>query len=143
MQESGRAVSKTLELLRALHERYALEPGVFVKAGLKQGWNVVIGTEGQCGMAMSFAGRDDVFGHQQLDVLQLQTFIGKDLFSLAAKYLQSRSWHERSIGVAAMIALSQPLLTPQPDAFERGMIYDMNMEAVMQSTQTQQTIQLK
>lgn len=29
-----------------------------------------------------------------------------------------------------------------PDAFERGMIYDMNMEAVMESTQTQPTIQL-
>jgi uncharacterized protein (DUF4213/DUF364 family) len=29
-----------------------------------------------------------------------------------------------------------------PAAFERGMIYDMNMEAVMQNTQIQQTIQL-
>jgi len=119
MQESGRVLSKTLGLLRALYEKYALEPGVFVKAGLKQGWNVVIGTQGQCGMAMSFAGRDDVFGHQQLDVLQLQTFIGKDLFSVSAKYLQSRSWHERSIGVAAMIALSQPLIIPQR-LLERG-----------------------
>jgi uncharacterized protein (DUF4213/DUF364 family) len=26
------------------------------------------------------------------------------------------------------------------EAFERGMMYDLNMEAVMQSTQTQQTI---
>ena len=36
MQESGRVLSKTLGLLRALYEKYALEPGVFVKAGLKR-----------------------------------------------------------------------------------------------------------
>jgi uncharacterized protein len=68
----------------------------------------------------SFAGHDDIFGHQQLDILRLQTFIGRDFFSVAGKYLQSRSWHERSIGVvAAMIALSQPLLTPQ-SLLDRG-----------------------
>ena len=112
-------LEKTLDTLHVLYERYALEPGVFVKAGLKPGWNVVIGTQGQCGMAMSFAGRDDVFGRQQLDVLRLQTFIGKDLFSVVTAYLKSESWHERSIGVAAMIALSQPLMTPHALS-ERG-----------------------
>jgi uncharacterized protein (DUF4213/DUF364 family) len=119
MSESSTALNKTLERLRILYDRYALEPGIFVKAGLKQGWNVVIGTHGQCGMAMSFAGRDDIFGHQQLDIFRLQTFIGKDFFSVAAKYLQSRSWHERAIGVAAMVALSQPLIVPQR-LLERG-----------------------
>jgi hypothetical protein len=39
--------------------------------------------------------------------------------SVAANYLQSRSWHERSMGVAAMIALSQPLIIPQR-LLERG-----------------------
>jgi len=64
-------------------------------------------------MAMSFAGRKDVFGEQELDVHRLQTFIGKNLFSVASAYLKSKSWHERSIGVAATIALSQPFVTPQ------------------------------
>jgi len=120
MLDSNKILSKTLETLRSLYERNALEPGVFAKAGLKQGWNVVIGTHGQCGMAMSFADRDDIFGHHQLDVLRLQTFIGKDFFSVAAAYIKSRSWHERSIGVASAIALSQPLLTPQ-SLRERGL----------------------
>ena len=104
-------VDKTLQTLRVLYKRHSLKPGFFIKAGLKQGWNVVIGTHGQCGMAMSFAGRDDVFGKQQIDVQRLQRFVGKDLFSVAEAYVESGSWHERSIGVAAMVALSQPLLT--------------------------------
>jgi len=120
MSDSDKIIDKTLEKLRFLYDRSALEPGVFVKAGLKQGWNVVIGTRGQCGMAMSFAGRDDVFGHHQLNVLHLQSFIGRDFFSVAAAYLKSRSWHERSIGVASVIALSQPFLNPE-SLRERGL----------------------
>ncbi len=108
----SRILDKTLQELRVLYKMYPLEPGIFVKAGLKQGWNVVIGTQGQCGMAMSFAGRDDVFGKQQIDCDRLRAFIGQDLFLLAETYLQSQSWHERSVGVAALVALSQPLITP-------------------------------
>lgn len=106
-------VQKTLDKLVELYKNHSLEPGIFIKAGIKQGWNVVIGTRGQCGMAMSFAGRDDVFGRQKLDLPSLQKFIGKDLFSVADSYLNSDSWHERAIGIAAMIGLSQPLITPQ------------------------------
>jgi uncharacterized protein (DUF4213/DUF364 family) len=119
MLYSDSALDRTLERLCSLYKQFALEPGVFVKAGLKQGWNVVIGTHGQCGMAMSFAGRNDIFGKQLLDFRKLQTFIGKDLFCLASAYLEADSWHEHSIGVAATIALSQPLLTP-PSMLERG-----------------------
>jgi len=119
MVDKNRILNKTLQQLQLLYKKYSLEPGFFAKAGLKQGWNVVIGTRGQCGMAMSFAGREDVFGKQQLDLKRLQAFVGKDLFSVAESYLESESWHERSIGVAAMVALSQPLITPE-SAFERG-----------------------
>ena len=115
MSDSNSTLNKTLERLRILYKRYALVPGAFVKAGLKQGWNVVIGTEGQCGMAMSFAGREDVFGRQQLDLHKLQSFIGNSFFSVAAAYLESESWHERSIGVAAMTALSVVSVPPSPD----------------------------
>jgi uncharacterized protein (DUF4213/DUF364 family) len=119
MSDSNTGMDETLAKLRFLYEKNAFEPGVFIKAGLKQGWDVVIGSRGQCGMAMSFAGRDDVFGHQRLDLLRLQSFIGRDFFSVAAAYLGSGSWHERSIGVASMVALSQPLLTPE-SLRERG-----------------------
>jgi hypothetical protein len=76
-------VDETLRRIKTLYREQKLNPGIFVKAGLKQGWNVVIGTGGQCGMAMSFAARDGVFGQQPLDLQKLQTFIGKDLFGLA------------------------------------------------------------
>jgi uncharacterized protein (DUF4213/DUF364 family) len=106
-------IDETFHLLRALYDEFTLKPGIFVNAGLKQGWNVVIGSGGQCGMAMSFAGWEDAFGKQQLDLQRLQGFIGKDFFAVAAAYLRSESWHERSIGVAATIALSQPLIAPE------------------------------
>jgi uncharacterized protein (DUF4213/DUF364 family) len=112
-------LDETLRLIHILYDRFALEPGVFVKAGLKQGWNVVIGTRGQCGMAMSFAGRENAFGKQRLDPNRLQVFIGRDFFKVAESYLESESWNERSIGVAAMIALSQPLVTPK-SLLDRG-----------------------
>jgi uncharacterized protein (DUF4213/DUF364 family) len=41
---------------------------------------------------------------------------------------------------ASGVHMVQSSRISDPDAFERGMIYDLNMEAVMQSTQTQQTI---
>jgi uncharacterized protein (DUF4213/DUF364 family) len=113
MSDPDNTLNRTLERLHRLYKKHALEPGIFLKAGLKQGWNVVIGTRGQCGMAMSFAGRDDVFGRQHLDIHKLQSFIGKDFFSVASAYKRSESWNERSIAVAAIIALSQPLITPQ------------------------------
>jgi uncharacterized protein (DUF4213/DUF364 family) len=106
-------LDETLDRIRTLYEANGLEPGTFLKAGLKQGWNVVIGTNGQCGMAMSFSGWEGIFGQQSLDVEKLRSFTGKDFFSLAKAYLQAGSWRERSIGVASMVALSQPLITPE------------------------------
>jgi len=119
MKSKIKILQKTLQQLHVFYEKYSLVPGFFAKAGLKQGWNVVIGTYGQCGMAMSFAGREDVFGKQQLDLNKLQTFIGENFFKVAESYIESESWHERSIGVAAVIALSQPLITPR-SLLERG-----------------------
>lgn len=103
------------EMLGKLHDLYqaeGLKPGLLLKVGLKAGWNVVIGTDGQCGMAMSFTGSEEAFGKPKLDMPRLQTFMHKSLFEVAANYIGSESWQERSIGVAAMTALSQPLITP-------------------------------
>jgi hypothetical protein len=65
MEKFSAILKTTLDELSILYTTHSLKPGIFVKAGLKQGWNVVIGTRGQCGMAMSFAGREDVFGRQE------------------------------------------------------------------------------
>jgi uncharacterized protein (DUF4213/DUF364 family) len=113
MPEKQSIIDKTFDRLRSLYEKNGFKPGRFLKAGLKQGWNALIGSEGQCGMAMSFSGFEAAFGRHPLDVPRLQSFIGSDLFDVASAYIQSKSWQERSIGVAAMVALSQPLVTPK------------------------------
>jgi uncharacterized protein (DUF4213/DUF364 family) len=112
-------LKETLQRLHVLYTESNLRPGIFLKAGLKQGWNVVIGTDGQCGMAMSFTGWEGSFGKPRIDLTKLQASIGKSLFDLASERLESDSWQERSICVAALSALSQPLVTP-PSIRARG-----------------------
>jgi uncharacterized protein len=107
-----RILEETLTRLESLYKKVQLKPGKLVKAGLKPGWNAVIGTHGQCGMAMSFTGSSDAFGEPKIDLERLKTYVGKDLFDVAATYLKSTSWQERAIGVASLSALSQPLLDP-------------------------------
>jgi len=105
-------LKETLARLRDLYAKSGLKPGALLKAAVKQGWNVVIGSDGQCGMAMNFTGCADAFGEPQLDLAALQASIGKSLFDVASDRMDSKSWQERSIGVAAISALSQPFLTP-------------------------------
>jgi uncharacterized protein (DUF4213/DUF364 family) len=105
-------LEETLKRLEALFQQVQLKPGKLVKAGLKPGWNAVIGTHGQCGMAMSFTGSSDAFGEPKIDLERLKSYVGKDLFEVAGTYLKSTSWQERAIGVASLSALSQPLLEP-------------------------------
>ncbi len=105
-------LEETLDCLKSLYKQAQLKPGKLVKAGLKPGWNAVIGTHGQCGMAMSFTGSSDAFGEPRIDLERLREHVGKDFFEVAGTYLKSSSWQERAIGVASLSALSQPLLEP-------------------------------
>jgi uncharacterized protein len=103
------------ETLARLHELYAksdTKVGILTKVALRQGWNVVIGTGGQCGMALSFTGWIGAFREPQLDMEALQASIGRNLFDVASERIDSESWQERSICTAAMTALSQPFVTP-------------------------------
>jgi uncharacterized protein (DUF4213/DUF364 family) len=103
-------LKRTLERLEDLYHQEKLTPGILLKAAVKPGWNVVLGTGNQCGMAMSFSGES--FGASRLDLEKLKSHIGLDLFKVAGDYLKSASWPERAIGVASLSALSQPLLQP-------------------------------
>ena len=111
MKDNTEILKKTFQCLEYLYSQENLYPGVFRRAGIKPGWNVVIGSNGQCGMAMNFTG-GGVFGREEIDINKLRSFTGKDLFRVAGYYITRKSWQERSIGVASMSALSQPLLTP-------------------------------
>lgn len=101
-----------LDRLGFLYKQGNLTPGTLVRLGLKPGWNVVVGTGGQCGMAMSFTGSIESFGKPEIDIDRLKSYIGKNLFIVARDYLRSPSWQERAIGVASLSALSQPWLEP-------------------------------
>ncbi len=105
-------IQETLERLESLYRKENLKPGKLVKVGLKPGWNVILGTEGQCGMAMSFT-NSEAFGEPKTDFEKVKKFIGKDLLEVTHEFLASPSWQETAIGVASLNALSQPLLTPE------------------------------
>lgn len=111
MNNQTNYLERTLERVEDIYRQEKLTPGVLLKAALKQGWNVVIGSGIQCGMAMSFAGES--FGSPKLDRERLKSYIGRDLLTVARDYLQSANWTERAFGVASLSALSQPLLQPE------------------------------
>jgi uncharacterized protein (DUF4213/DUF364 family) len=106
-------LNDTLARLRKLYRLSNLVPGQLLRAGINGGWNAVIGTQSQCGMAFNFSGNESAFGRPNLDIEKIQSFIGRSLFDLAVTCIDSPSWQERAIGIAAMSALSQPLLTPE------------------------------
>jgi uncharacterized protein len=99
----------TLDRIRALYASTAGACAGRMRAlVVKPGWNVVLGTEGQHGAAMNFSGYEG----SSLDTDKVRTWVGMPLFGVAQLALQCVSWHERSVGVAALSALSQPFLTP-------------------------------
>jgi uncharacterized protein (DUF4213/DUF364 family) len=122
MAKTSNVLEDTLSRLNVLYRQKNLVPGEFLRAGVKGGWNAIIGTCGQCGMAMNFTNDESAFGVPNLDIPKIQSFIGKSLFDLATM-ITSSSWQERAIGIAAMSALSQPLLTRESLA-ARGFIVE-------------------
>jgi uncharacterized protein len=105
-------LKETLNRLYKLYAESNVSPGNLTKVALKGGWHVVIGTSGQCGMALSFVGWIGAFREASLDIEALQNSIGRNLFDVASERIDSESWQERSICVAAMSALSQPFVSP-------------------------------
>ena len=127
-QERSLGVLKeTMTRLSRLYANTDLEPGKVHKIGLKPQWNVVIGSTGQCGMAINFTGihnvshapglrssgtAEDGGARDSRRVEFLQSFVGKSLMELAESSLLSGNLCIRSVGVAALSALSQPFLVP-------------------------------
>jgi uncharacterized protein (DUF4213/DUF364 family) len=94
------------------YERRDIEPGTVVEFGLKPTWNVVIGTHGCCGVAISFRGNYAIYADDQtrLDIDELKPYVGASLFDVAQDYVRSKIISERSIALAALNALSQPII---------------------------------
>jgi uncharacterized protein (DUF4213/DUF364 family) len=105
-------IQDTLERLESLYRKENIKPGTLARVGLKPGWNVVLGTDGQSGMAMSFT-NSEAFGEPEINFEKIQKYVGKDLLEVTHEFLASPSWQETAIGIASLNALSQPLLTPE------------------------------
>lgn len=106
-------LEKGYEKLVSEYYRLSLPDSTVETFGMNPGWNAVIGTGGCCGIAMSFIDNNPVYGdtETQLDLRHLQSFIGRSLFDLAASDATEDRLSRRSMALAALNALSQPLVT--------------------------------
>jgi uncharacterized protein len=93
----------TLERLQKLYDEHEVRPGRLVRLGIKPWWNTVLGSNDECGLAANFMGIH-ADGAENQKFLGL---IGKPLFEIANWGIHSTNLMERSLGVAALSALSQ------------------------------------
>ena len=100
-------------MLRAEYDRRGLIPGTVARFALQPGWNGIVGTCGCCGVAMSFRDNNPNYGDAEtyFDVGELRRYVGAPLFDLARDMLGGTALWRRSIAVAALNALSQPLVS--------------------------------
>ncbi len=106
-------LGETLLRLKVLYQEEGLEPGILKKIGIKSGWTILIGTGVQCGMAISFTGIHHLYDSPEMDPEDLRSLIGKTLIDIAGEHLKSENMYARSLGMAAINALSQPLISPR------------------------------
>ncbi|MGD0659568.1 MAG: DUF364 domain-containing protein [Syntrophorhabdales bacterium] len=106
-------LEKTFQRLQRLYERERLDPGKLDTIGLKPGWTVVNGRNGLCGTAFRFTGPHKVYEGNEADPEAMKRFVGKGLMEVVAESLHSSLIPLRSLAVASLSALSQPLLTPE------------------------------
>src|SRR5208283_2558844 len=83
--------------------------------GINPGWNAVIGTNGCCGVAMSFQENNPLYGIEETfqDLEYLKSCAGASLFDVAAGNLHDKNLSRRSIALAALNALSRPFVTDE------------------------------
>jgi uncharacterized protein (DUF4213/DUF364 family) len=112
---------------KLLSEYYRLDlPEVTVKNfGLNPGWNAVIGTNGCCGVAMSFQDNNPLYGTDQTrqDLEYLKGCVRSSLFDVASANMTDPRVSRRSIALTLLNALSQPLVTDevlQAKGYETG-----------------------
>ncbi len=106
-------LEKTFQRLQSLYARERLDAGKLDTIGLKPGWTVVNGRNGLCGTAFRFTGPHKVYEGNEADPEAMKRFVGKGLMEVVAESLHSSLIPLRSLAVASLSALSQPLLTPE------------------------------
>jgi uncharacterized protein (DUF4213/DUF364 family) len=119
MSNGNEILYETLRKLVSLYESHGIAPGLISKIGLKPQWTVIIGTHGQCGIAINFTGIHHIQEMSKPDLGLIKTLVGRNLLEVAEEEVGSELLYRRSIGIAALNALSQPLITSDSLA-ERG-----------------------
>ena len=114
-QISSMILEKAYCRLAGEYQRLDLPEPTVTCFGLNPGWNAVIGTNGCCGVAMSFQENNPLYGTEQTqqDLNYLKTCTGTSLFKVVSANLSEEHLSRRSIALAALNALSQPLVTDE------------------------------
>jgi len=99
--------------LKEEYERLNMQAPVLKYFGINPGWNAVIGSEGCCGVAMSFQDNNPLYGDEETfqDLDYLKSCVGKNLFDIAGTNICENRLSRHSIALAALNALSQPFVT--------------------------------
>ena len=113
-------LEKTFLRLKSLYEEEGLDPGPVVKIALKPGWTAVLGTKGLCGTAFRFTGPHKVYETPEVEMAWFKGLIGRNLMEVAGENITSPIIPIKSVAVAALSALSQPLISPESLA-KRGL----------------------
>src|SRR5665647_56685 len=113
-REKNRRVQKntlelTLERLQKLYEESRVIPGRLIRLAIKPRWNALLGSNNECGMAANFTGIPGT-GRDRTENIKFLNLIGKSLFEVADQGIHSTDPQERSVGIAAINALSQQYL---------------------------------
>jgi uncharacterized protein (DUF4213/DUF364 family) len=112
--EKNRRVQKnilelTLERLLKLYEESGVRSGRLIRLGIKPWWNTVLGSNNECGVAANFTGIHAAH-ESRTENQKFLDLIGKTLFEIADQGIHATDCMERSVGVAALSALSQHYL---------------------------------
>jgi uncharacterized protein (DUF4213/DUF364 family) len=113
-------IAATLAKLHALYAARRLKPGRLERIAVKPQWTVVLGNNGDHGIAMNFTGKHAIYGRQSIPAKALNAYLGRSLFDCAAEGISSRNLSVRAMGFAALGALSRRFLSPEALA-ERGL----------------------
>lgn len=98
--------------IRALYKQYGMTAGVLTRIGFRNKWNYVLAEGDQAGLAFNFTADHAVYGAvtEMEQFTRLQQYIGRNLTEFTEALLNQKGIQMRSLCLAALNALSQPLL---------------------------------
>jgi len=123
--EKNRRVRKnslelTLQRLQKLYDEDHISPGSLLCLAVKPRWNTLLGSNNECGIAANFTGIPHL-PTDRAENIRFLNLIGKSLFEIADRGIRSADLQERSMGIAALNALSQRYLVSS-SIRERGFL---------------------